>query len=69
MQSVTFASAPPADLLEVDMLFATQGEFEQAPPECDVLIVLVPIQEERLEKLETKMGKGGRVVVYSRAYR
>jgi hypothetical protein len=64
MQSVTFASSPPADLLEVDMLFATQGEFEQAPPECDVLVIIGSVQEARLDKIRSKMGEGGRVVVY-----
>jgi hypothetical protein len=47
------------------MLFATQGEFEQAPPECDVLVIIGSIQEERLAKIRGKMGEGGRVVVYS----
>src|SRR5450756_1769009 len=60
LESITFASAPPADLLQADVLFATLAEFEQAPPQCDILVLTKQISVDRLERIKRGMNEGSR---------
>ena len=64
MQSLSFTSKPPNDILEADITFATADDFVRVPPVCRCIYVTYSFEREKLHMLTAWMPRNSLVVVY-----
>lgn len=64
MQSLRFTAAPPNDLVEANITFATAEDFVRVPPVCCTVYITYGFEKEKLHMLTSWMPKNGLVVVY-----
>lgn len=64
MQSLSFTSKAPDDILEADITFATADDFVRVPPVCRCVYVTYTFEREKLHMLTSWMPRNSLVVIY-----
>jgi len=64
MQTVSFTSKPPDDLLKADITFATADDFVRVPPVCSCVYITYDFDREKLHMLTAWLPRNALVVMY-----
>lgn len=64
MQSLSFTSKAPEDVLEADITFATADDFVRIPPVCRCVYVTYTFEREKLHMLTAWMPRNSLAVIY-----